>query len=495
MTQTPESQKEILQEYKINEPFGYAAITKDPESHEFQYVVFEPTLTDQEKETFHQIRNFLIERIDVAMSELEGEKKAEEYLRKLVLKIVKDFHIQVNDYSLEKILYYIVRDYVGYGKIDVIMRDPLIEDISCNGINLPVYIWHREYESVQSNVIFNSEAELDSFVVRLAYRSGRMISMANPILDASLPDGSRIQMTYGQVVTKGGSTFNIRKFKTDPYTIVDLIKLGTLSSSIAALSWYLIENKFNIFVCGPTASGKTTTLNCLANFIHPDYKVVTIEDTPEIKLHQENWFRSVTRQGMGTSSEISLFDLLKAVMRQRPDYIIVGEIRGSEAYTLFQAIATGHGGISTLHAESVAAAIHRLETEPMNIPRSLVVGLNVVMIQHRLQIGDKPARRMITTTELVGLDNRTNEIITNEVFKYNPEDDSYQYSGRSYHLEKIAKTLSKTPKDIINEIDKRKAILDWMVNNNIRSFKQVSEVIRSFYANPEEALKLAKVGA
>ena len=494
MTQT-QVEKEILQEYKINEPFGHAAITKDPETHEMQYVVFEPTLTEEEKKTFQEIRGFLIEQLDVAMSQLKGESQAEDYLRKKVSKIVKDFHVKVNEYSLEKILYYIVRDYVGYGKIDVIMRDPLIEDISCNGINLPVYIWHREYESVQSNVIFTSEAELNSFVVRLAYRTGRMISMANPILDASLPDGSRIQLTYGQVVTKGGSTFTIRKFKTDPYTIVDLIKLGTLSSSIAALSWFLIENKFNIFVCGPTASGKTTTLNCLANFIHPDYKVVTIEDTPEIKLHQENWFRSVTRPGVGTSAEISLFDLLKAAMRQRPDYIIVGEIRGSEAYTLFQAIATGHGGISTLHAESVAAAIHRLETEPMNIPRSLVVGLNVVMIQHRLQIDDKPARRMITTTEIVGLDTRTNEIITNEVFKYNPEADNYLYSGRSYHLEKIAKTLGKTPKDVMNEVDKRKAILDWMVNNNIRGFKQVSEVIRGFYANPEEALKLAKVGA
>lgn len=495
MTQTEELQKEILEVYKVNEPFGTAAITKDPETHELQYAVFEPTLTEEEKKNFQQIRDFLIERLDVAMSELEGEKKAEEYLEKQVIKIVKDFNIQVNEFSLEKILYYIIRDYVGYSKIDVIMRDPLIEDISCNGANTPVYIWHREYESVQSNVIFSSEAELNSFVVRLAYRTGRMISMANPILDASLPDGSRIQMTFGKVVTKGGSTFSIRKFKSDPYTIVDLIKLGTLSSSIAALSWYLIENKYNIFVCGPTASGKTTTLNCLANFIHPNYKVVTIEDTPEIKLHQENWFRSVTRPSVGTASEISLFDLLKAAMRQRPDYIIVGEIRGSEAYTLFQAIATGHGGISTLHADSVASVVHRLETEPMNIPRSLVIGLNVIMIQQRLQIGDKPARRLITTTELVGLDTRTNEIITNELFKYKPDEDNYQYSDRSYHLEKIAKWLGKSMKEITDEIEKRKVILDWMAKNNIRSFKQVSDVIRSFYANPEEALNLAKVGA
>ncbi len=495
MTQAQQVPREILEVFKVNAPFGYAALTKDSETHELQYIVFEPTLTEEEKKTFQQIRDFLIEQLDVTMPELEGDEKAEEYLKKQVKKIINDFHIHVNEHNVEKILYYIVRDYVGYGKIDIIMRDPLIEDINCNGINRPVYVWHRDYESVQSNVSFTSETELNSFIVRLAYRTGRMISIANPILDAALPDGSRIQMTYGKVVTKSGSTFTIRKFKADPYTIIDLIKLGTLSSRIAALSWYLIENKYNIFVCGPTASGKTTTLNCLANFIHPDQKVVTIEDTPEIRLHQENWFRSVTRPSVGASSEISLFDLLKAAMRQRPDYIIVGEIRGAEAYTLFQAIATGHGGISTLHAESVAAAIHRLETEPMKIPRSLVVGLNVIMIQQRLQIGDKPARRLITTTELVGLDPRTNEVITNELFKYKPEDDTYQYSGRSYHLERIAKSLGKISKEVASEIDKRKILLDWMVKNNIREFSEVSEIIRGFYTNPEEALKLAKVGA
>ena len=489
------SQRQILEVYQINKPFGYAIITKDSETHELQYAVFEPTLTEEEKKNFQNIRDFLIEQLDVTMSELEGENKAEEYLRKIVEKIVKDFHIPVKAHSLEKILYYIVRDYVGYGKIDVMMRDPLIEDISCNGVNTPVYVWHREYESFQSNVVFASEDELNSFVVRLAYRTGRMISMANPILDATLPDGSRIQITLGQVVTRHGSTYTIRKFKADPFTIVDLIKLNAISSKNAAICWFLIENKFNIFVCGPTASGKTTTLNCLASFIHPDYKIVTIEDTPEIKLHHENWISSVARPKIGASTEITLFDLLRAAMRQRPDYIIVGEIRGGEAYALFQAMATGHGGISSLHAESVVAAVHRLETEPMNIPRTLVSSLNVIIIQQRLQIGGKPARRTITTTEIVGVDPRTNEIITNETFKYKPEDDTYQYSSRSYHLEKIAKTLGKSLKDVMDEIDKRRIVLEWMLRSNIRGFKEVSEVIRSFYANPEELLKQVEVGA
>lgn len=495
MTEIQVVRKKILRASKINGPFGYAVIVEDALTHTIQYEVFEPTLTEEEKKNLQLIREFLIEQIDVTMSELGSEKEAEDYIRKQVRKIVKDFHISLDEFSLEKILYYIIRDYVGYGKIDVMMKDPLIEDISCNGVNVPIYVWHREYESIPSNVLFTSEEELDSFIIRLAYRTGRMISIANPMLDAILPDGSRIQMTLGRVVTRHGSTFTIRKFRADPLTIVDLIKFNTVSSQMAAILWYLIENKFNIFVCGPTASGKTTTLNCLSCFIKPDLKIVTIEDTPELRLYHKNWIRSVTRPGYGASAEISLFDLLKAAMRQRPDYIIVGEVRGAEAYTLFQAMATGHGGLSSLHAENVAAAIHRLETEPMNIPRTLIASLNLITIQRRMEKEGKPIRRTVTATEIVGLDPRTNEIITNEMFKYNAAEDTYLYSGRSYHLERIARSLGKSVREVMEEIKNRKAILEWMVKNNIRSFKEVTDVIRSFYVNPEEVLKRARVGA
>ncbi len=487
--------RKILDVFKVNEPFGYAVLTEDPVTHEVRYEVFEPTLTEEEKRILKTIKDLLIEQIDVTMSELGSDEKAEEYLRSQVRKVVKDFKISVDEHSLEKILYYIIRDYIGYGKIDVMMRDHLIEDISCNGIKVPVYVWHRQYESIPSNVYFETEEELDAFVIRLAYRTGRMISIANPMLDATLPDGSRIQMTLGKVVTKHGSTFTIRKFRADPLTIVDMIKFNTVSSEMAAVFWYVIENKHSIFVCGPTASGKTTMLNCLSCFIKPDAKIVTIEDTPELQLYHKNWIRSVTRPSVGASAEISLFDLLKAAMRQRPDYIIVGEIRGEEAYTLFQAMATGHLGMSTLHADSVAAAIHRLETEPMNIPRTLIAGLNLITVQRRMERDGKPVRRTITATEIVGLDPRTNEIITNEVFRYMAKDDTYQYSGRCYLLEKIARNLGKRMKDVMEEVAKRRTILEWMVRNDIRSFKEVTEVIRNFYANPEEVYKAAKVGA
>ncbi len=487
--------KKILKMFKVHEPYGYVTISSNPLTREVHYEVFEPTITEKEKKWIGIIRDFLVERIDITMSELGSDESAEAYLRQQVIRIVKDFHIPVSKHNLEKILYYVVRDYVGYGMIDVMMRDPLIEDISCNGVNIPIYVWHREYESIQSNLSFTSEENLDSFIIRMAYRTGRMISIANPILDSIVPDGSRIHMTLGRAITRHGSTFTIRKFTVDPLTIIDLIKFNTLSSQMAAIFWYLIENKFNIFVCGPTASGKTTTLNTFSCFIHPDSKIVTIEDTPELQLYHKNWISSVSRPGYGGSAEITLFDLLRAAMRQRPDYIIVGEIRGAEAYTLFQAMATGHGGVSSLHAEDVTAVIHRLETEPMKIPRTLIAGVNVINIQHRITVEGKPARRTITTTEIVGLDPRTNEIITNEMFSYNVDDDTYRYSGRSYHLEMVAKNSGKKIREVMDEISKRQTILDWMVKKNIRSFSEVTDIIRRFYANPAEVYKTAKVRA
>lgn len=485
--------KRILRKYDVHAPYGYVAIVKDLLTNEIRYEVVEPSLSPSDLRLLRILRNLLLERVDVTMSELGSEENAAKYLRNTVLKIVRDFKIRINRHTLEKLLYYIIRDYVGYGKIDVMMRDPLIEDISCNGVNIPIYVWHRDYESIPTNIKFESEEELDSFVIRLAYKTGRMISVANPILDSILPDGSRIQLTLGRSVTRHGSTFTIRKFKKDPLTIIDLIRFNTVSSHMAAIYWLLIEHKMNLLVCGPTASGKTTTLNSLACFIQPDAKIVTIEDTPEIRLYHKNWIRSVARPGYGGAAEITLFDLLKAAMRQRPDYIIVGEIRGAEAYTLFQAMATGHGGISTLHAESVAAAVHRLETEPMNIPRTLIAGLNLINIQQRIEIDGRPARRTITSAEIVGLDPRTNEIITNEMFRYRPDKDAYEYSGRSYNLENIARMRRETIREVNEEVSRRQAVLEWMVKRNMRSFGEVSSIIRRFYANPGEIYRMVKV--
>jgi len=489
------TRKNIKEIYDISKPFGYSVIIEDPLTHEISYEVVEPVFTTAERKQYDLIQEFLAETIDVVLSELESVEATEKYLRDKVREIIKKYRIKVKRTSLGKMLYYLIRDYTGFGKIDVMMGDPSIEDISCNGIGVPLYIWHRTYESIPSNVVFNSEKDLDNFIIRLAYRTGRMISIAQPVLDSILPDGSRINMTLGREVTKHGSTFTIRKFKADPLTVIDMINFNTISTQMAALFWLLIEHKQNIFICGATASGKTSLLNTFTTFIQPEFKIVTIEDTPEIQLYHKNWIRSVSRPSVGASADIDLFELLRAAMRQRPDYIIVGEIRGQEAYTLFQSLATGHGGMSTLHADSVAAVIHRLETEPMNIPRPLVTSLNVITIQQRLDRGGSPVRRTTTASEIIELDNQTNEILTNELFHYQPQDDSFSPLGRSYLLEKVADQTGMSMVEINEDLEKKTRILAWMVDRDIRKFSEVTEIIRNYYNDPDDVYKMVEVGA
>jgi flagellar protein FlaI len=378
------------------------------------------------------------------------------------------------------------------------MKDHLIEDISADGVNIPIYVWHRLYESLPTNIIFNNEAELNSFIIRLAYLAGKNISIASPILDASLPDGSRVQLTYGSEVTRRGSTFTIRRFRVDPLTISDLIAFNTLSSEMAAFLWYIIENRASVLVAGGVASGKTTMLNCLSMFIKPEMKIVSVEDTQELNLPHENWIPSVVRLGFGHEDRkggtITLFDLLKAAVRQRPDYIIVGEVRGEEAYTLFQAMATGHLGMSTIHAESVEATINRLQSEPMNIPKPLIAMTNVIMVMTRTEIEGKPARRVSITSEVLGLNSKTKNILTEDVFRWNPKEDKFVFSGRSSILEKHMKKMDISEEEIRREIQRRKTVLEWMVRKGIRRHIEVSNVIREYYANPNRVFQKARVG-
>jgi len=477
--------RHVIRVWPINPPNAYAVLTMNPVTKEVVYEVQEPTLSEEEVKVLAEIKNHLVETLDVTLSSFKDEKDAIEYLKERMRDVIEQYRLPVKE-NFEKLAYYIVRDFIGYGKIDVLMRDPLIEDISCNGVGLPIYVWHRDYESLPTNVVFDDERELDSFVIRLAHRAGRMITLANPILDASLPDGSRIQLTLGGQVTRHGSTFTIRKFRRDLLTIVDLIRLNTLSAEIAALLWFLIENRISVLVCGGAASGKTTLLNCLSNFIKPDLKIVTIEDTPELQLYHKNWVRSVTRPAYTSSArEITLFDLLKAAVRQRPDYIIVGEIRGEEAYTLFQAISIGHLAMATIHADSVIAAIRRLENPPMNIPRNLIAQLNIATVQTRVEKNGLPARRTKVITEIVGLDYKTKDILMNDIYRWDPRTDSFVFTGRCITLERVAKNLGMTISEAWREIERRKRILEWMVKKNLRRFDQVAEIIRSYAYSPE----------
>jgi len=489
----------VFQEvYPLSEPYVYAAIVRDPTTQKIRYETIEPTLLKEEENQLNEIKNLLIEEVDVSLKDLETREKAEEYLKGKVREIVKDYRIKIAEEAIDKLIYYILRDFIGYGKIDSLMKDHLIEDISADGVNIPVYIWHREYESLPTNIIYRDADELNSFIVRLAYLAGKHVSIATPLLDATLPDGSRVQLTYGTEVTRRGSTFTVRRFRVDPLTISDLISFNTLSSDMAAYLWYTIENRASILVAGGVAAGKTTTLNCLSMFIKPELKIVSVEDTAELNLPHENWIPSVVRAGIGSeeggAGAITLFDLLKVAVRQRPDYIIVGEVRGKEAYTLFQAMATGHLGLSTIHAESVEAVLHRLESEPMNIPRFLLTMIDAVMVQVRTEVGGKPARRAITVTEVMDLDPSTKEVLTNEVYRWDAKRDVFLHSGHSYILEKNMKRMGLGEDEVREELLRRKTVLEWMVKNKVRRYTDVAAVIRKYYADPARVYRMARLG-
>jgi flagellar protein FlaI len=482
----------IVESYPLNAPYAYAKIVRDTKRGGMSYAVTEPELNNKDVADLDRLKTILMEVLDINMMKLESKEAAREYLEKKCREILSNHDFKTDKETEKKLLYYIARDNIGLGRVEPLIHDQFIEDISCDGTNINLYVWHRKYESIPTNIRFETAQELNSYVLRLAYLSGSHVSIAQPMLDAALPDGSRLNLTYGTEITRKGSTFTIRKFRTDPLTIVDMIDFNTLSREMAAYFWYAVENRVSIVVSGGIAAGKTTVLNCLSMFIKPDMKIVSIEDTPELNLPHENWVPTTTRThvGLGTeASDISLFDLLKASLRQRPDYIIVGEVRGGEAYALFQAVSTGHLGMSTLHAESVESAVYRLESEPMNVPRTLISSIDIMTVQKRVEQVDRPTRRTVTTAEIVGLDPRSKEILTNEVFKWNAIEDVFEYTGRSYLVERIATKKGISMEEANAEIQRRAKILGWMSEQRLRSYKDVSEVIRRYYEDPASAYK------
>lgn len=479
--------------YPIEEPYVYVTIVEDPTTREIKYIVIEPTLTDEDKKALRRIKEIFLEELDVDLMELNKEE-ASKILENRVRKIVKDYKINVDEGQLKKILYFLKRDFLGFERIDPLMKDHYVEDISCDGVKIPIYIWHREYESIKTNIVYEDEEELNRFVTRLAYLCGKHISIAQPILDASLPDGSRVNATYGSEISRRGTTFTIRRFRADPLTIIDLIQFGTISIDLAAYLWFIIENKRSILISGETASGKTTMLNCTSLFIRPDMKIVSIEETPELNLPHTNWVPMVTRTGFGRKdADISLFDLLKNALRQRPDYIIVGEIRGAEAYTLFQALATGHGIQATIHAESIEKVIDRLTSPPMNIPKSMVELLDVILIQGRVRIGDRPARRTLYLAEIKGYDRDRGEITFNYFARWDPIEDHHMIEKNSIVLDRISEQRGITPQKIIDEINRRKHVLSWMVKKGMRRYTEIGSVLREYYADSESLFKRAMV--
>lgn len=487
----------IVERYPLYEPFAHVAMVQNPKTGEYKYILDELQLDLLERNVYTRILEILLAEIESPKEEILDPRKffAEEAKR-----IVDKYRISLGwlpDVSWYKILYHAERDLVGYGRIDALMRDPNIEDISCDGVGKSVYVWHRKYESVESNLRFKSDEELNNIVVKLVHMAGKHVSSAFPIVDASLPGKHRLAVCYRREITPFGTAFTIRKFREDPYSIIDLIDLGTFSEEMAAYFWLCLENRASIMVLGGTAAGKTTALNALACLIKPGSKIITIEETAELNLSHENWVSLIARRsyGLGGSGvgEVTLFDLVKTSMRHRPDVLIVGEVRGSEAYVLFQALATGHGGMCTMHADKLDSAVKRLTQKPMDIAPAYMSLMNVVLSIQRVHLqkgGEKKAyRRVITVNEVADYEDYRS------VFKWHPTKDRYLPTfNQSIMLPSISERGDVSENKLLAEIDRRKEVLHWMRERNVRSYKDVAAIIAEYYSRPSEFYETVAAG-
>jgi flagellar protein FlaI len=478
--------------YPILEPFAYINIKWDDSQKMLIYNVIEPELNEEEKKNLERISKALIELVEVGFEEIKEESKAIEYVKQNVDKIIKDLGIKLSSSSYLKIMYYIYRNFVGYNEIHAILNDPYIEDISCDGINIPVYVIHRKYGSLKTNVVFTDGESLRKFIVKLAERCGRYVSYAEPILDATLPDGSRVAATIASDVATKGGAFTIRKFTEKPFSPIDQIELKTANEEILAYIWYLLEHRASLLVVGGTATGKTSFLNSICMFIKPEAKIVSIEDVRELRLTHEHWIPGLARPGFGIPlptgekyGSVNLFDLLKEAFRQNPDYVVVGEVRGQEAYVLFQGIASGHASLSTFHAGSVADVVKRLISPPIELPPVLLEGLDAVIVMTFAKEKGGAARRIKEVEEIIGVDEKGN-VKTNVVYRWNPASDTFEKVNESYRLKKIASYLGISYENVLEDIERRKKFLRWLHSQGIKDYLDVTKYINEFYKNPEK---------
>ena len=492
-----DDEKEINIRYPLIAPYSYAHIFWDDKSNELVYYIEEPNLDDTEKEVLKLVQLALEEMINISYSKISNNDFLLDYLEKNVQSILVELGTKVSEETYKKVMYYVFRDSVGLNEIEPLLKDYFIEDIECNGVGFPVYIVHRKFENIRTNLIYESSVKLTDFVEKLAQKCGKYISYAKPLLDSALPDGSRVNATYTEDVTTRGPTFTIRKFTKDPWTPIHLINFGTAPAELFAFLWYAIEHKFNIMVIGETASGKTTFLNSILHFIPGDSRICSIEDTRELNLSHENWMPSVVRSGFGIPNmmgkeygEITLFDLLRETFRQNPDYVVVGEVRGQEAFVLFQGMASGHPSFGTFHAGSVETMVRRLETPPINLPASLVESLDIVCVVNHIKEKSKNIRRLRELLEIKKVETtKVGKVDYNRMFEYDPLNDRIgMLDTPSIVLNKIMKNTGITVQEINNELRIRSSLLKALADRDISNYKDFIRIMKDYGANKEKVI-------
>ena len=495
----PDSSMKLLKEFDIIYPVG------DPifihvyriDGEQF-YETIEPEMSMEESDFLEKVLELILQRaaeFPAPKNESELEKSIDILFSKVVSvggsNKITGSRATVTQEFFPRLLYHLKRDVVGLGPIEPLIRDPNIEDISGIGPS-DVFIVHKIFDTLKTSIVFGSMERLSTYSKRLSERIGRPVSDKVPIVDATLPDGSRLSIVYSSDVSIRGPSFTIRKFSDIPISIIQLVKYNTMSAEEAAYLWLALEYGQSIFVCGETASGKTTVVNALVPFIRPESKIFSAEDTPEIRCPQPAWQQLVTRERGAEESRVTLFDLLKTALRSRPNYIIVGEIRGAEGSMAFQAMQTGHPVIATFHAASVKRMIQRFTGTPINIPVTFMDNLNIALIQQAVYVNGKFLRRTTSINEIEGYYEELNGVSTKQVFQWDPTTDKHLFRGmnNSYILERrIAQTAGLAdPKIIYDELFKRARIIELLIKRNLNSYFEVFESIKKFYHQGEGAI-------
>jgi len=492
---TPASTREAEYEGKaqVLDAYGNVRILKVKGEPVPIYEVKMPKLTPDEEEILRRIRERAITEIQVDPTAIADPEERRRIFMNAVRRMIKEAAPTFSEGRVEVLTSLIVQAMIGYDRLDPLVRDDNLEEIMVIGTNKPVYVWHRRFNMCKTNIIFSTDREILNIIERIARQVGRRIDQQSPLLDARLPDGSRVNATIPPI-SLDGPTITIRKFKKDPLTIIDLIKYGTMNTDIAAFLWILVDGlgvkPANVLVSGGTGSGKTTTLNSLSLFIPPSERVITIEDTAELQLSVEHWIRLETRppniEGKG---EVTMDDLVKNTLRMRPDRIIVGEVRGPEARTMFTAMNTGHDGcMGTIHANSSRETITRLESPPMSVPRIMIPALDIILMQVRFHSRKKGTIRRITEiAEVAGIEG--DHVQLNKLYKYDPAKDELIPTGvPSRVLNTLAHHTGLSIRELELEREKRKVILEWMVEKGIRSIQEVGYYIRQFYIDEDSLL-------
>ncbi len=486
--------------YGVNDPM-FIHIFREP-GKGIIYQVVEPRIKDEEQKIYQEVVDKMVElankyavpddvtEIGPVLLKLYDEIVVVEGKSKNPFQKLMKNKLIITQELYDTIKYYLIRNRVGYSKLEPLFYDQYLEDLHCTGVG-SMNIIHKVFGPVHTNITFTTDLELDKYIVEASERVERPTSDANPVVDAVMPDGSRVNFIYGREISLEGSSFTVRKFAEVPVSITQVVNWKTMSAEMAAYLWICLENGMNGFVCGETASGKTTSLNAMCTFIKPDDKIYTVENTPEVTMPHDTWQHLVTREA-GKSSDVTLFTLLIAALRSRPNYIIVGEIRGVEGSVAFQAMQTGHPVLSTFHAGNVATMIQRLSGDPINIPLAFMNNLNFVLIQQAVMNKGHMVRRVLSITELERYYEPEKKVVSREVFSWDPRDDVHIFRGlyNSYLLEsKIAMMQGYTDtREIYKEMDMRKRIIEKMIENKIFNYFDVWNLLRNYYFGGKETL-------